>query len=69
MMKACKDDVYFIHSFKWPEGTFDRIQDFKGENASKNIQTMINKHCMNVSDLIQTTGNGDDVAWNLVNNE
>ena len=46
MMKACKDDVYFIHSFKWPKGTFDRIQDFKGENASKNIQTMVKKHWM-----------------------
>lgn len=61
MMKACKDDVYFIHSFKWPKGTFDRIQDFKRENASKNIETMI-KLTLNESDSIQTTGNRHDAA-------
>ena len=34
MMKACKNNVHFVHSLEWSMGAFDGIQDLIGEKAS-----------------------------------
>ena len=41
MMKACKNNVHFIHLFEWSMGTFDGVQDLIGEKASTDKTTVM----------------------------